>query len=39
MLDLNLPLSGVAILLVFFFLNLRTPQDSLRDKLARMDWM
>jgi hypothetical protein len=38
MLDLNLPLSGVSTIL-FFFLNLRTPQDSLRDKLARMDWM
>jgi hypothetical protein len=37
--DLNLPLSGVAILLVFFFLKLRTPISSLREKLARMDWM
>jgi len=37
--DLNLPLSAIAILLVFFFLTLRTPQESLREKLARMDWM
>ena len=38
-LDLNLPLSGIAILLVLFFLNLPTPRDSLSEKFARMDWM
>ena len=37
--DLNLPVSGVAALLVIVFLNLRTPEGSLSEKLGRMDWM
>lgn len=37
--DLNLPVSGVAALLVVLFLKLRTPEGSLLEKLARMDWV
>lgn len=37
--DLNLPVSGVAALLVVIFLRLRTPEGSMREKLARMDWL
>ncbi|KIP05973.1 hypothetical protein PHLGIDRAFT_73402 [Phlebiopsis gigantea 11061_1 CR5-6] len=36
---LNLPVSGVAALLVVLFLKLRTPEGSLLEKLARMDWV
>ncbi|KAG8903877.1 hypothetical protein FRB99_002613 [Tulasnella sp. 403] len=35
---INLPLTGIAMVLVFFFLRMKTPQDDLRTKLARMDW-
>lgn len=38
-LDLNLPLSGGAAILVFMFLNLRTPAGSMSEKLSRIDWM
>lgn len=37
--DLNIPICGVAIALVFIFLRLPTPQGTIREKLARMDWM
>ncbi|EKM52846.1 uncharacterized protein PHACADRAFT_149773 [Phanerochaete carnosa HHB-10118-sp] len=36
---LNLPVSGVAALLVIVFLNLRAPPGSWTEKLGRMDWM
>ena len=35
--DLNLPLSGVAFILVAIFLRVRTPGGSLREKLSRID--
>ena len=37
--DLNLPLTGVAAILVVLFLNVKTPRGSFREKMARMDWM
>lgn len=37
--DLNLPIVGVAAILVILFLKLNTPAGSLRSKVARMDWM
>ncbi len=36
---MNLPLCGIAALLVFFFLNLKMPQDDLVTKFKRMDWL
>ncbi|KAJ7432135.1 iron permease [Mycena galericulata] len=36
---LNLPLSGIAFVLVSFFLRVRTPPGSMREKLARVDWV
>lgn len=36
--DINLPLCGVALILVFIFLDLRMPTDSVRSRLLRMDW-
>lgn len=36
--DLNLPLSGIALVLVWFFLRVRTPPGSMRSKLAQIDW-
>lgn len=36
---LNLPINGVAALFVLFFLRLRTPGGSVKDKFMRMDWM
>ena len=38
-LDLNLPICGVALVMVTIFLKLPTPPGTLRDKLTRMDWM
>ncbi|KAI0833798.1 iron permease [Trametes gibbosa] len=35
----NLPLAGIAFLLVAIFLKVRTPAGALRDKLARVDWI
>ena len=37
--DLNLPLSGIAALLVLALLKLKTPRGSFLSKIARMDWM
>jgi hypothetical protein len=37
--DLNLPLGGIALLFVIFFLNFKVPQTNFREKLAQMDWM
>ncbi|KAI9063905.1 iron permease [Trametes sanguinea] len=36
---LNLPLSGVAFILVALFLHVRTPAGSLREKMSRVDWI
>ncbi|EKM52295.1 uncharacterized protein PHACADRAFT_176318 [Phanerochaete carnosa HHB-10118-sp] len=36
---LNLPISGVAAALVFFFLHLKTPEGTFREKISRMDWV
>ena len=37
--DLNLPITGVAIAIVFFFLHLNSPKQTFKEKMARMDWM
>ncbi|KAG6871847.1 hypothetical protein C0995_015788 [Termitomyces sp. Mi166 len=36
---LNLPISGLSLLLVLIFLKLPTPMGTFREKLAKMDWM
>ncbi|KIP07377.1 hypothetical protein PHLGIDRAFT_105716 [Phlebiopsis gigantea 11061_1 CR5-6] len=36
---LNIPLTGLAAILVVLFLNLKKPSGSLRGKLGRMDWV
>ncbi|GJE88942.1 MFS general substrate transporter [Phanerochaete sordida] len=36
---LNLPLTGLAAILIMIFLNVRTPHGSFWDKFRRMDWM
>ncbi|KIO20426.1 hypothetical protein M407DRAFT_220692 [Tulasnella calospora MUT 4182] len=36
---MNLPLSAIALALVWFFLHLKVPQDDLRSKMSRMDWI
>lgn len=36
---LNLPVCGVAFVLVLVLLDLPTPPGSFREKLKRMDWM
>ncbi|KAF7794628.1 hypothetical protein EIP86_005764 [Pleurotus ostreatoroseus] len=36
---LNLPICGLAAILVFVFLRLHTPEGLLRDKFARIDWL
>lgn len=35
---LNLPLSGMAFVLVIIFLKVRTPEGSISSKMARVDW-
>ncbi|GAA5958888.1 hypothetical protein JCM3765_000766 [Sporobolomyces pararoseus] len=35
---MNLPLCGVALTLVILFLNVKTPQTTLREKFAQIDW-
>jgi hypothetical protein len=37
--DLNLPITGLAIIIVFFFLHLNAPKQTFKEKMARMDWM
>lgn len=37
--DLNLPITGLAIAIVFFFLHLNVPKQTFKEKMARMDWM
>ncbi|KAI0087468.1 iron permease [Irpex rosettiformis] len=36
---INLPISGLAAVLVFVFLRLKTPPGTLKEKLYRMDWI
>ncbi|KAI8982712.1 iron permease [Trametes punicea] len=36
---LNLPLSGISFILVALWLRVRTPEGSMREKLARIDWL
>ncbi|KAJ7743512.1 iron permease [Mycena maculata] len=36
---LNLPLSGIAFVLVSLFLRVKSPSGSIREKLARVDWV
>ncbi|KZO94642.1 MFS multidrug transporter [Calocera viscosa TUFC12733] len=36
---MNLPLCAIAFGLTFYFLRLKRPEGSLRDKLARIDWI
>ncbi|KAJ3554089.1 hypothetical protein NM688_g3288 [Phlebia brevispora] len=35
---INLPLAGIAFVLVWLFLRVRTPEGSMREKLKRVDW-
>lgn len=37
--DINLPLSGIALCLVWMFLNVRRPEGSVSEKLANVDWV
>jgi hypothetical protein len=37
--DINLPIGGVALFFVFFFLKFRVPNTNTKEKLAQMDWM
>jgi Trk-type K+ transport system membrane component len=36
---MNLPLCVIAIVIVWFFLRLKVPQDDLYSKFQRMDWI
>lgn len=36
---MNLPVTGLAVLLVSAFLRVRAPEGSTQEKLARMDWL
>ncbi|KAM0749144.1 iron permease [Meredithblackwellia eburnea MCA 4105] len=35
---LNLPLSGLIIAVVFMFMDLKTPQGTIQEKIKKMDW-
>ena len=37
--DLNLPLTGLAMVLVTLFLKVKAPQGSFRGKILALDWM
>ena len=37
--DLNIPICGVAGLIMILFLRLRTPPGTLKEKLRRIDWV
>ena len=34
-----MPVVGVAAILITLFVKMKTPEGSLKEKLARMDWM
>ncbi|GJE93421.1 MFS general substrate transporter [Phanerochaete sordida] len=36
---MNLPLAGIALVLVWFFLRVRVPEGSIKEKFARIDWV
>ncbi|KAI0685396.1 Mfs1.2 [Cytidiella melzeri] len=36
---LNLPITGLAVIIVVFALKLKTPPGTLKEKLSRMDWI
>ncbi|KAF7331651.1 MFS domain-containing protein [Mycena kentingensis (nom. inval.)] len=36
---LNLPMTGISFVLVWFFLSVRQPEGSTRSKLAKVDWL
>ena len=36
---LNLPVAGLALVLVFFSMNLKLPQGTVVEKLKRVDWL
>ncbi|KAI0338621.1 MFS general substrate transporter [Trametopsis cervina] len=36
---MNLPLCAVAMVVVFFFLQLKAPRESFREKLMKLDWL
>ncbi|KAG8913263.1 hypothetical protein FRC01_004632 [Tulasnella sp. 417] len=36
---MNIPLTAIAIVFVWFFLRLKTPQDDFQTKMRRMDWI
>jgi MFS family permease len=36
---INLPLSGIAGIMIFVFLRVRTPREPFREKIMQMDWM
>ena len=37
--DINLPLCAICFALVLFFLKVRTPPGSVKDKLSKIDWL
>ena len=37
--DINLPLAFYALIIVVFYLNVRTPERSMYEKLAEVDWL
>lgn len=36
---MNLPICAVAIIVVFLFLQLKTPRESFRAKIMKLDWL
>ena len=36
---MNLPLTGVAMVLIMLFLKVKAPQGSFREKILKLDWM
>lgn len=37
--DLNIPIAGAAAILVVLFMKMKKPEGTLKQKLAKMDWM
>ena len=37
--DLNLPLTGISMVLCLLFLNLKTPREPFSERFRRIDWM
>jgi hypothetical protein len=36
---INLPLCGLAMLAVLFYLRVRTPPGTVKEKMAKVDWL